>query len=357
VTSVIDTEVGEVGVARRPLRGVIVGLGAMGTNHLRILASLPEAEVVAVVEPDTTRRDGLLRPYPGVGRHTSLEGALAKHGELDFVCLAVPVGELPDCAAVALEAGLHVFVEKPMAPSEEQAHDMIDAATEGELVLGVGYVERFNPAVVALRDKLDAGTIGRIVQMHSRRLSPFPNRSRMASVALDLATHDIDIMRNLSGSEVQSVYGEIVEGASGRLDDLICAVMRFDSGSTGLLEVNWITPTKVRELTILGEGGMYVVNYLTQDLTFYEHPTKATEWDRLAGMYGGGEGDMVRYALQRREPLRVQWEAFLDAVDRHGPPPVDGFDGLAALSTASAIRTAGAEHRVVMPSYRDAICV
>ena len=337
----------------RPLRGVIVGLGVMGSHHLRILTSLSEVEVVAAVEQDGTRREAVLRAHPGVRGHESLEQALDEH-ELDFACLAVPVGALPVCTAPALDAGLHVFVEKPMASSEEHARAMIAAAAERELVLGVGYVERFNPAVLALKQKLDAGAIGRIVQMHARRLSPFPNRNHTAGVVLDLATHDIDIMRYLSGSEVEHVYAESVVGVGEQSEDLICAVMRFDSATTGLLEANWITPTKVRELSVLGEGGMFVVNYLTQDLTFYEHPTKATEWNQLADMYGGGEGDMIRYALERREPLRVQWEAFIDAVRRGGPAPVDGHDGLVTLSTARAIRTAGIEHRVVVPSYREA---
>jgi UDP-N-acetylglucosamine 3-dehydrogenase len=339
-----------------PLRGVIVGLGLMGAHHLRILSSLPEVEVVAAVEQDGARREAVLRTHAGVRGHESLEQALDEH-RLDFACLAVPVEALPVCTGVALDTGLHVFVEKPMAPREDQAREMIAAAAERELVLGVGYVERFNPAVVALKEKLDAGAVGRIVQMHARRLSPFPNRNGMAGVALDLATHDIDIMRYLSGSEVEHVYAECVLGVSEQSDDLICAVMRFDSATTGLLEANWITPTKVRELSVLGEGGMFVVNYLTQNLTFYEHPTKATEWQQLADMYGGREGDMIRYALERREPLRVQWEAFIDAVRRGGPAPVDGSDGLATLSIARAIRTAGLEHRAVTPSYRDVMGV
>ncbi len=338
---------------RPPLRGVIVGLGAMGANHIRILSSLPDVEVVAAVERDAARREGLLRMYPGVRGHAALEHALEEHEKLDFACLATPVEVLPVCAGLALDAGLHVFVEKPMALTEEQACEMVAAAAERELVLSVGYVERFNPAVVALKQKLDSGLIGRIIEMHARRVSPFPNRDRMAGVALDLATHDIDIMRNLSNSEVERVYAESIGGDSEHSDDLICAVMRFDSGATGLLEVNWITPTKVRELSILGEGGMFVVNYLTQDLTFYEHPTKLTEWDQLASMHGGGEGDMIRYALERREPLRLQWEVFIDAVGRHGPVLVDGAAGLAALSTARAIYTAGVEHRTVTPSYRE----
>src|SRR5438874_7450751 len=319
-----------------PLRGVIVGLGVMGSHHLRILDSWSEVKVIAVVEQDRGRREAALEMHPGVRGHESLEQALEEH-ELDFACLAVPVGALPTCTGAALGAGLHTFVEKPMAPNEDEALAMIAAAAERGLVLGAGYVERFNPAVVALKQKLEEGMIGRIVQMHARRLSPFPNRDGMAGVALDLATHDIDLMRDLSSSEIERVSAESV-AMSGQAEDLICAVMRFDSGATGLLEVNWITPTKVRELSILGEGGMFVVDYLTQDLTFYEHPTKATEWDQLAGMHGGAEGDMVRYALERREPLRLQWEAFVGALRAGGPAPVGGSDALATLSTARAIR-------------------
>jgi predicted dehydrogenase len=338
------------------LRGLIVGLGAMGANHLRILTSLPGVEVVAAVERDAERRHAMLRMQPGIAGYGSLEEAFAAH-DLDFACLAVPVGALPPCAAAVLDAGLHAFVEKPMAPSEEQAREMIAMAADRDLVLGVGYVERFNPAVVALKCKLEAGMVGRIVQMHARRLSPFPNRDGMAGVALDLATHDIDIMRFLSGSEVERVYAESFARPDEVGEDLLSATLRFESGSTGLLEVNWITPTKVRELSVLGEGGMFVVNYLTQDLLFYEHPTRSIDWDQLSGMRGGREGDMVRYALDRREPLRVQWEAFADAVRHGSSATVRGSDGLAALSTARAIQAAGREHRVITPDYREATIV
>jgi UDP-N-acetylglucosamine 3-dehydrogenase len=339
---------------RAPLRGVIVGLGMMGAHHLRILGSMPEIEVVAAADRDEVRRTTLLSAHPGVVGYESLEHALAEH-ELDFACLAVPVNALPACCATALDAALHVFVEKPMAPTEEQAREMVTAASERERLLGVGYVERFNPAVVALKQKLDEGVVGRVVQMHARRLSPFPNRDGMAGVSLDLATHDLDLMRNLSGSEIDRVYAESVDMVDrGTREDLICATLRFGSGATGLLEANWITPTKVRELSVLGEGGLFVVNYLTQDLLFYEHPTQATGWDSLANMTGGREGDMTRFALNRREPLRMQWEAFTSAVREGGPAPVDGTDGVIALSGARAIETSGAEHRVVVPSYREA---
>jgi UDP-N-acetylglucosamine 3-dehydrogenase len=335
------------------LQGIVVGLGTMGSHHLRVLGSLPEVEIRAVVDLDPDLREARLRAHPAIRGYAALEDALELDG-LDFACLAVPVDELPNVATSAIAHGLHVFVEKPMAPTEDRARRLIAAAAERDVVLAVGFVERFNPAVIALKEKLDAGAVGEILQMHARRLSPFPNRGGTGGVALDLATHDIDVMRYLSGAEVERVSGETLGQVRGGGEDLICATLRFDSGATGLLEANWITPTKVRELSVLGERGMFVVNYLTQDLTFYGHPTRPTEWDALAGMRGGGEGDMIRFALTRREPLTVQWEAFLDAVRTGTKGTAQGRDGLAALSSAIAIQRAGSGHEVVAPHHKEA---
>lgn len=333
------------------VRGAVAGLGVMGSHHLRVLRGIPDVEISAVVDLDRERGDRASAGSPTTTAHESLADALDQH-QLDFACLALPVDDLPAAAAACLAAGVHLLVEKPMAPTEEQALEMIRLAEASDLTLAIGHVERFNPAVVALRARLEEGLIGRVHQMHARRLSPFPNRAGAQGVSLDLATHDIDVMRFVTGQEIGRVYAEVASPLAGSNEDLLCATLRFDDDATGLLEVNWMTPTKVRQLSILGERGMFVVDYLSQDLFFYEHPSRATEWDALAGMRGGGEGDMVRYALDRREPLRVEWEAFLHAVRTGEPPPVDGRDGLAALSTARAIRRSGELHEAVRPSYR-----
>jgi UDP-N-acetylglucosamine 3-dehydrogenase len=335
------------------LRGVVVGLGVMGSHHCRVLASLAEAQLVAVVDPDTAARERALRSRPSVAAYATLEQALAAHA-LDFACIATPVVVLAEAAVACLHAGLHVLVEKPTAPSEAAALELAREVERTGLVLSVGHVERFNPAVVALKPKLDEQAIGRVLQLQARRLSPYPLRQPTTSVALDLATHDIDVMRYLSGSEVARVYAETAHQVHEGSVDMVGATLRFDDDSIGLLEINWLTPTKVRELTVTGERGMFAVNYVTQDLVFFEHPTQATEWDALAGIRGGGEGDMIRFALDRREPLLVEWEAFLGAVRAGGPPPVGVHEGIAALSTAEAIRQAGAEHGVVVPGYRRA---
>ncbi|ADB53899.1 Gfo/Idh/MocA family protein [Conexibacter woesei] len=334
------------------LRGVVVGLGVMGSLHARVLSSLPGVDLVAAVDPSEERRQDAAATYAHVRSHATLAEALAAH-EVDFAAVAVPVEHLPTAAGEALDAGLHVLVEKPTAPTEEQALALAARAEERALVLCVGHVERFNPAVRLMKRKLDEGVVGRVIQMQARRLSPFPNRDAMKGVALDLATHDIDVMRYLTGSDVSRVYAETEQRLDGEREDMLCATMRFDDGTTGLLDVNWLTPTKVRQLSVTGEQGMLTVDYLTQELRFHEHPTRATRWDTLASLRGGGEGDMVRYALERREPLRVEWESFLDAVRDGGVAPVTARDGAAALSTARAIQRSGSTHEVVVPAYRS----
>jgi predicted dehydrogenase len=335
-------------------RAVVVGLGVMGTHHARVLDTMEGVDLVAVVDPDPARRELGMNAHPGTQAHATLADALAS-AELDVACVAVPAGLLPEVTTEALAAGLHVLVEKPTAPTEEQALALIEDAAARGLLLGVGHIERWNPAVVAMKERIDRGDIGRVRHLHARRLSPFPNRQGSQGVALDLATHDIDVMRYVTGQEIARVFAEAASPLSlDEHEDILCATLRLDDGSMGLLEANWMTPAKVRQITVLGEQGMLVVDYLTQDLVLYEHPTRATEWDQLAGIRGGGEGDMIRFALNRREPLRVQWEQFLGAVRDGRPAPVSGADGLAALSTARAIRRSASCQQTVVPAYREA---
>ncbi|MDQ3823106.1 MAG: Gfo/Idh/MocA family oxidoreductase [Actinomycetota bacterium] len=334
----------------QPLRGIVVGLGVMGSHHVRVLRSLLDCTVVAVVDPDDERRAGYRTADGAIAAHATLTDALEAH-EADFACIAVPVDRLAENAREALEAGLAVLVEKPIAPTEAEAEELIRYAEERGLLLSVGHVERFNPAVVVLKQKLADDALGRIYQLHARRLSPYPHRGTLSGVSLDLATHDLDVMRHVTGKEVVRVFAETADRGADGIEDLVCASLRFEDDSTGLLEVNWLTPTKVRELTVTGERGMFVVDYLVQDLRFYEHPRAAIEWETLGVVRGIGEGDMIRYAIPRREPLVVQWEAFLAALGSGGPPPVPGREGLAALSIATAIRQSGREHEPVAPSY------
>jgi predicted dehydrogenase len=330
-------------------RGVLVGLGRMGSYHLRVLRAHPEVELVAIVDPLEERR---VAAPPEVPAFASLGDALASV-EADFACIAAPPRALPEITSQALAAGLAVLVEKPMAPDEETARELVADARQRGLLLAVGLVERCNPAVVALRMLLEQGTAGGVYQVHARRLSPYPGRESPIGVVLDLATHDLDVIRFITGSEVDRVYAETVSRDGTGQEDLMSASLRMETGTTGVVEVNWLTPTKVRQLSVTCEGGLFVVDYLTQDLTYYQHPRTDIEWDILRMVRGTGEGDMLRYGIARREPLVVQWDRFLAALRGEDEPAAGGEDGVAALSIARAIQRSGAEHLPVVPAYRE----
>jgi UDP-N-acetylglucosamine 3-dehydrogenase len=329
-------------------RGIVVGLGRMGSYHLRVLSAHPGADVAAIVEPDAGRR---ATAPSGTPAFASLTDAL-EIVEADFACIATPPRSLPATAHEALGAGLAVMLEKPMGVDEDSAWRIVRDAETRELLLAVGLVERCNPAVAALRMMLDGRTAGQIHQVHARRLSPHPGRQSPVGVALDLATHDLDVIRFITHSEFDRVYAETAALGGGTGEDLVSATVRMDSGTTALIDVNWLTPTKVRQLSVTCEGGLFVVDYLTQDLTFYQHPRSDNEWDILRMMRGTGEGDMLRYGIARREPLVIQWDMFLAALAGDGEPAATGRDGIAALSIARAIQQSGADHVPVVPAYR-----
>jgi UDP-N-acetylglucosamine 3-dehydrogenase len=338
-------------VGELPRRALIAGLGHMGALHARVLSQIEGVEIIAAVDPDSVRRERFVRRYRRASAYVTIDEAI-ENVEVDFACLSAPAEMLPTLARAVIDAGIPLLIEKPVAADEDEALSVVREAEKYDLLLGVGHVERCNPAVLALKERLDSGLIGRIYQLQARRLSPFPDRDAMLGVALDLASHDIDVMRYLTGSEVARVFAETARRLHDRAEDLIAATMRFDNDTVGLLEVNWLTPAKVRELTVTGEGGTFVLNYLTQELYHYSHPTEPTSWDTLSNMRGAGEGDMIRYALARREPLLVQWETFLSALGGEGRPHASGYDGYASLSTARAIQRSGTCRGVVMPHYR-----
>lgn len=320
----------------------------MGLNHLRVLHALPDVDPWVVVDPLAERRRHVRSLYPQIMSFASVEEALDSF-KPDFACVAAPVEALPDLAIRLIREGIPTMVEKPLAPSLEDGLKVVREAQARSVLLAVNLVERCNPAVVALRQRLGSGAVGEIIQLHARRLSPAPGRTRTPGVAIDLASHDIDVMRFLTGSNVQRVFAELAHVAHGDAEDLLCASLRFDRAAIGMLDVNYLTPTKVRQISVTGERGVFVVDYLTQGLRFHQHVQAHTDWDALAGLRGAGEGDVVEYGLQRREPLLVQWINFLRAMRGEKVDYPGGEDALAVLATVEAIHASARAHEAVSP--------
>jgi predicted dehydrogenase len=315
-----------------PLRAAVIGLGSMGANHARVLADLHGVELVGVADPDPER---IAR---AVGR-TSLPGfpdvtSLLADTQPDLVSVVVPTGLHEKVALEVIAAGANLLVEKPIAATLDAAARIASAAEKRGVVLTIGHIERFNPAVQELKSRLAAGQGGRVIQLRARRVNPFPQRIRDVGVIHDLAPHDIDIMRYLLSDEVERVYAESRRQINTDHEDLFAGMLRFRAGAMGLLDINWLTPTKERSLTVLCERGMFVVDYVEQSLEFYENFAAVA---REGAPGGVTEGPMTRYPIANREPLRVELEAFRDAVLAGKPAPVSAYDGMVALAVAEAL--------------------
>lgn len=328
------------------IRVAVIGAGSMGRNHARVYSELPEAELVAVADANASFASEVAGRY-GARAYTDYRKMLADV-QLDAVSVAVPTALHEEVGTVVMQAGAHVLVEKPIAAHLDEGRRMIAVARDRGLILMVGHIVRFNPAMQQLKQRLEQGELGRIFEIICRRTGPFPARIRDVGVVVDLAPHDVDLMRYLTGMEPIRVYAETEQRIHTEYEDLLLGLLRFPDGVTGALEINWLTPAKVREVVVLGERGMFRVDDLTQDLYYYENAFHGeSSWAALENLKGVSEGSMTRFALQRYEPLKAELQAFLRAVQEGSPAPVSGEDGLAALRLALALVKSGRTHQVV----------
>jgi len=319
------------------LKIAVVGTGSMGMNHLRVLRDFNEGQVQIVGVAETYEPNLKMAVsrfhVPGYTDYREM----AEKAQPDLVAVAVPTHLHFEVASHMLDRGINVLLEKPMASNIEEALALIQLAHIRGAQLAIGHVERFNPAVIEVKRHLVAGELGQVFHLHARRLGPFPPRIRDVGVTLDLATHDIDVMRYLVDAEVEHVYAETQRRIHSTHEDLLLGVLRFTNQAIGVLDVNWLTPTKVRELSITGEKGMYLINYLTQDVYFYENDYTTTTWDALRSLTGVSEGTMTRLKIQKAEPLRLEYENVMTAIQEDALPTVSGEDGLAVLKVVSQL--------------------
>ena len=329
------------------MRAAVIGIGAMGRNHARVYQEIPDVELAAVADFDSSLAQEAARLRGG--RSYTDYRVMLDEIKPDVVTVAVPTHVHFQVVLDVLGAGCHVLVEKPIAATLEEGRRMIERAAELGRILAVGHIERYNPAVIELKRRLDAGELGGIFQVHARRLGPFPARVRDVGVVVDLAPHDLDIMRYLTGKEVERLYAETEQEIHTAHEDLFSGLIRFEDGVIGILNINWLTPTKVREVTVTGQRGMFLANLLTQDLYFYENEEAGDlDWNHLSLLRGVGEGQMVRLRMRRREPLRVELETFVAVARGEQGEVVSGDDGLIALQLAQALVQSGQEHRVIV---------
>lgn len=328
----------------RPLRFGLIGLGAMGRNHLRLLSRRQGVALVAIADPDP----GALTSAAASSGATAYADAarLIAETELDGLVIAAPTMAHLPLALAAIGRGIAVLVEKPLAATPAEAARIVEAARQSGVPVQVGHVERFNPAVLELGRLIEAGWLSTVYAITSRRAGPFPARIRDVGVTVDLATHDADILSWIAGARPVRVHAEIARRVHATHEDLLFGLLHFASGTTGMLDVNWLTPAKRRQLVVVGEEGMFELDYLTQRLTFTRAANTAQP-TFIGGYAPTFEGDTAVLPVASAEPLAAELDAFERVVRDGGRPIVDATDGAWAVTIATALLTAATERRTV----------
>jgi len=312
------------------LRAGLIGLGAMGRNHARVLNLLDGVELVGVLDP----APGAAAPF-GVPVVTDIEQFIALG--LDYAVVACPTGLHEEVGLRLAEAGVCALIEKPLAPSLEASKRLVEAFESRGLVGAVGHIERYNPALQSLRSRLEAGELGDIYQVVTRRQGPFPGRIADVGVVMDLATHDIDLTAWVTGRSYESVSARTVSRSGRPHEDMVSVVASMQDGLMANHLINWLSPMKERSTVITGAKGCFIADTLTADLTFFANGAIGTEWEALRAFRGVSEGDMVRYAIPKREPLLVEHERFRDAVEGKESDIVTLRQGMRTVEVAAAI--------------------
>ena len=307
------------------IRVGVIGAGAMGKNHIRIYSEMPDVELAGISDIDKILVEELAQEY-NTKAFTDYNELLKM--DLDAISIVVPTKMHKMVAIECIKAGANVLVEKPIADSVENAQAIIDAAKENGKIVMVGHIERFNPAVIKLKEIIDSGQLGKIVSISTTRVGPYNPRIRDVGVILDIGVHDIDIISCLYDKSVNQVYA--VAGADiHSFEDHATIHMRFDHEFSGLVEVNWLTPHKVRKLTALGVEGVAYLDYIDQTVELHD-----SGWIRKA-------------KIDQKEPLRNELEYFVDCVKEGNQPNPSGEEGMHALKVSLAAIQSYKEEKLI----------
>jgi UDP-N-acetylglucosamine 3-dehydrogenase len=311
------------------LRAGLVGLGVMGRHHMRVLSQLENVQFVGVHDPALAGQENI----GGNPVFDDLEKLI--QAGLDYCVIAAPTAFHLDLGLALASAGIHCLIEKPVAPNHTDATLLVDAFDKAGLVGGVGHIERFNPALQAMRCKIEDGLLGDIYQISTRRQGPFPARIADVGVVKDLATHDIDLTAWVAQSPYKNISARRTHKSGRDHEDMVVAVGTLENGTIVNHVVNWLSPFKERNTTVIGDNGSLVADTLTADLTYYENGTVRGQWDSVQTFRGVAEGDVTRFALSKIEPLVTEHLAFRNAVTSGDQSAIVTLrDGLAAVRIA-----------------------
>jgi UDP-N-acetylglucosamine 3-dehydrogenase len=331
--------------AMNPLRIAVIGVGRMGTNHARVLSEMPNVTLVAICDADAESAAKAAKRFFAEKACADPRELLAAR-KLDAAVVAVPTGEHLTVARRLMEEGVHVLVEKPMAPTVSDCELLMAVARERRRVLMVGHVERFNPVILQLREFLDQKFLGDVYYVETSRCGPFPKRlyGSKDGVVIDLAVHDLDIIASLFGP-LRQLYANHIQTPGSKQDIHARVLLKTMSGIVGTSQFSWISPKRERSITVYGDKGILLGNLIDQEIWYYENGDVDIDYSdnyyQNVLMGRVSEGKVIKFPIRKEEPLRSELIFFCDlAREGRDHDPAYGRDAvrysLAVLHSAQA---------------------
>ena len=288
----------------------VVGVGSMGINHVRNYYEMDNVELVGISDIDIDRTKDVAIKYETKVFNNYKELI----GKVDAVSIAVPTIYHKRVAIDFCKGGVNCLVEKPISFNIKDAKDIINTAEKNNVILMVGHIENFNPAVIKVKEIIDEGLLGQILTISTKRIGPFVKRIVDVGIIVDTVTHDIGVIRYLAGKEPSDIFSKF-GGIKNKKGDHALIVLDFDDFFASM-EVNWFTPYKMRNLIVTGTDGVVLMDYVTQKIELCD-----SEWKRVS-------------QIEKEEPLRKELEHFIDCVENDKEPLINGYEGLKILEIA-----------------------
>ena len=312
------------------LRGGLIGLGAMGRNHARVMRGLESVDFIGAY--DSAHTEGAQKEFKVFG---SMEELISL--KPDFCTIATPTFSHEDIAKQLIDADINILIEKPLAINTTAAQKILREFNKRNLFGAVGHVERFNSAVINAKKLIEEGSIGDVLQISTVRVGPFPTRVNDVGVILDLATHDIDLVQFLGNSKFKTISAHARHTRLDGKEDLVVIAGLLSNGVIVNQIVNWITPKKNRSVVILGTKGTLEIDTLNSGLIHATHGVFKNNFEEVAHLNGLNPGHRSEVAFEIEEPLKREYLEFIKGLRGKDSSSVSLSDALEIVFIAESM--------------------
>ena len=317
------------------MNAAVIGVGNMGKHHARNYNEIEDINLVAITDLNPKIGEPLAKEY-GCKYYKDYKEMIEKE-QIDLITIAVPTKYHKKVALDCIKKGINILLEKPIAATVAEAKQVVKAAKEKGVKFTVGHIERFNPAVIKLKQLIDNGKIGEIVSIGTTRIGPMPPQIKDANVVIDIGVHDIDLINWFYGALPTQIIATSGNALNKMQKDYVDAFMKYGDKS-GSIQANWITPAKVRRMVVCGTKAYVELNFITQELALYE-----SEYSFETDSFGefviqfGQLKDKEVIPVDNIEPLRAEIESFIKAIQNDTKPVMTAREAIDALEIACKI--------------------